>query len=193
MSRLNRIRNFTTNLVLQSDTKLSSGQLDGAELRDANASTRSSQGDVPSENMGPISLSWVPYGTFHHVGFVVASIQDSVPGFAASLNAKWDGEIIHDPSQVVRVTFLHGDSTADPLIELVEPAGEKSPVRGFLQRGGGLHHLCYQVNNLEEQLQRSRGAGAIISRPPLPAVAFGGRRIAWVFTKNKLLLEYLEA
>ncbi len=143
--------------------------------------------------MGPISLSWVPQGTFHHVGFVVASIQDSVQSFAASLEAIWDGEIIHDPNQVVRVTFLRGKHAADPLVELVEPAGEKSPVLSFLQRGGGLHHICYQVDNLEEQLRRSRAAAGLITRPPLPAVAFGGRRIAWVYTKNKLLIEYLES
>ncbi len=143
--------------------------------------------------MGPISLSWVPQGTFHHVGFVVASIQDSVQSFAASLDATWDGEIIHDPNQLVRVAFLHGKHAADPLVELVEPAGEKSPVLSFLQRGGGLHHICYQVDNLEEQLRRSRAAGGLITRPPLPAVAFGGRRIAWVYTKNKLLIEYLES
>lgn len=143
--------------------------------------------------MGPISLSWVPQGTFHHVGFVVASIQDSAPSFAASLQATWDGEIIHDPNQVVRVTFLRGKHSADPLVELVEPAGEKSPVLSFLQRGGGLHHLCYQVDNLEEQLRRSRAAGGLITRAPLPAVAFGGRRIAWVYTKNRLLIEYLES
>jgi len=143
--------------------------------------------------MGPISLSWVPQGSFHHVGFVVKSIQDSAESFAKSLNASWDGEIIHDPNQVVRVSFLQSQRPADPLIELIEPAGEKSPVLGFLERGGGLHHLCYQVNDLEEQLRVSRSAGGIITRPPLPAVAFGGRRIAWVYTKNKLLIEYLES
>ena len=140
--------------------------------------------------MDPISLFWVPQGTFLHVGFVVASIQDSVQSFAASVDATWDGEIIHDPNQLVQVTFLHGKHSADPPVELAEPAAEKSPVLGFLQRGGGLHHLCYQVDNLEEQLRRSRVAGGIITRPPLPAVAFGGRR---TYTKNKLLIEYLES
>ncbi|MGA3315835.1 MAG: VOC family protein [Candidatus Korobacteraceae bacterium] len=148
---------------------------------------------IVSKTMGPISLSWVPQGSFHHVGFVVKSIQESAESFAASLNAAWDGEIIDDPNQVVRVTFLHGDRPADPLIELIEPAGDRSPVLSFLQRGGGLHHLCYQVEKLEEQLRSSRAVGGIITRPPLPAVAFGGRRIAWVYTKNKLLIEYLES
>lgn len=140
-----------------------------------------------------IALSWVPAGSFHHVGFVVESIPKAIDGFIASLDAEWDGAIIHDPLQEVRVTFLRSHNAGDPLVELVEPASEKSPVLGFLKRGGGLHHLCYQVPNLEEQLRRSRQAGAILARPPFPAAAFGGRRIAWVYTKNRLLIEYLES
>lgn len=130
--------------------------------------------------------------TFHHVGFVVASIEASVQGFIRALDAEWDGKIFHDPNQVVKVTFLQSKQFGNPVLELVEPAGENSPVIPFLKRGGGLHHLCYEVKDLEQQLQLSRAERGIVVRPPLPAVAFGGRRIAWVYTKNKLLLEYLE-
>jgi methylmalonyl-CoA/ethylmalonyl-CoA epimerase len=131
-------------------------------------------------------------GTFHHIGFVVASIQASVQGFLDALHAEWDGTIFHDPNQVVRVTFLRGKDRANPVLELVEPAGEKSPVIPFLKRGGGLHHLCYEIENLEDQLALSRAQGGLVVRPPLPAVACEGRRIAWVYTRNKLLLEFLE-
>jgi methylmalonyl-CoA/ethylmalonyl-CoA epimerase len=131
-------------------------------------------------------------GTFHHIGFVVASIQASVQGFMDSLHTEWDAKIFHDPNQGVRVTFLRGKDRANPVFELVEPAGEKSPVVPFLKRGGGLHHLCYEIDNLEDQLAQSLTQGGIVVRPPLPAVAFEERRIAWVYTKNKLLLEFLE-
>jgi methylmalonyl-CoA/ethylmalonyl-CoA epimerase len=140
-------------------------------------------------SLGAAALS---SNTFHHIGFVVASIQASVDGFLQSLQAEWDGTIFHDPNQLVRVTFLHSRQPGNPVVELVEPAGEKSPVIPFLKRGGGLHHLCYEIDDLEEQLRLSRGQGGLVVRPPLPAVAFAGRRIAWVYTKNKLLLEYLE-
>jgi methylmalonyl-CoA/ethylmalonyl-CoA epimerase len=130
--------------------------------------------------------------SFHHIGFVVPLIDDAVQGFVQALQAEWDGKIFHDPNQVVRVTFLQSKIAGSPVLELVEPAGEKSPVIPFLKRGGGLHHLCYEVDDLEAQLQLSRAQGGITVRPPLPAVAFAGRRIAWVYTKNKLLLEYLE-
>jgi len=135
----------------------------------------------------------VPRGAvLHHVGFVVASIDQAGVGFARSMAAEWSGEVIHDPLQEARVTFMRC-GTAGPAVELVEPAGEQSPLHRFLGKGGGLHHLCYEVASLESQLEQSRQAGCLIVKPPLPAAAFGGRRIAWVYTPQKLLLEYLEA
>lgn len=140
----------------------------------------------------PYNLNWVPVGSFHHVGFVVRAIEDCVHSFAESLGAQWDGTIIYDPNQEARVTFLRGPSPADPLFELIEPVGENAAVQAFLRRGGGLHHVCYEVGSLDETLTRLRSAGALVARKPAPAAAFGGRQIAWVYTKNRLLIEYLE-
>jgi methylmalonyl-CoA/ethylmalonyl-CoA epimerase len=142
--------------------------------------------------MNAFSLTWQPESSFHHIGFVVASIADSVHAFAAMLQADWDEQVFHDPNQCVRVTFLKNRRTGDPLWELVEPAGEKSPVQSLAAKGGGLHHVCYVVENLEQALSDARTLGALITRQPMPAVAFGGRRIAWIYTKNRLLIEYLE-
>ena len=140
----------------------------------------------------PLSETWAPSGSFHHVGFVVASIEKSVGSFAQSLQAEWDGHIIHDPNQGVRVTFLQSRHAGDPLFELVEPAGENAAVQTFAKSGGGLHHVCYVVDKLEQALADARTRGAIVTRQAVPAVAFGGRRIAWIYTKNRLLIEYLE-
>ena len=77
----------------------------------------------------------------HHSGFVVADIAACVEAFAQSLGAEWNGCVYDDPHQNVKVTFL-STRPGDPQIELVEPAGEHSPVLRFLQeKGGGLHHL----------------------------------------------------
>src|SRR5437016_3215607 len=116
----------------------------------------------------------------HHVGYVVASISRGIDRFARPLAATWDGTITHDPLQKVHVAFVYPGSAREPAIELVEPAGEDSPVTRFLQRGGGLHHLCYEVDSLESELEFVRSTGAVLVKPPLPAVAFDGRRIAWV-------------
>src|SRR5580704_125151 len=114
--------------------------------------------------------------SLHHIGYVVSSIAAVGARFAKSVAATWDGRIIHDPLQKV----------------LVEPSGEDSPVLAFLSRGGGLHHLCYEVDDLDLHLRQMRTQGSVPARPPLPAVAFDGRRIAWMLTPDRLLLEFLE-
>src|SRR5208282_3254267 len=121
----------------------------------------------------------------HHVGYVVESIGNSAAAFAESLGMVWDQRIVHDPAQTVRVSFLHPRTPENPLIELVEPEGTESAVARFLRRGGGLHHLCYEVDSMEKQLEWTRTRRDLIVRVPTPAVAFEGRRIAWVYTKNK--------
>ena len=127
----------------------------------------------------------------HHIGFVVASIEKSMPGFVRSMAAEWDGRSFDDPLQKARVAFLT-TRAGDAQIELVEPLGEDSPVQRFLQEtGGGLHHVCYEVPDLEQELAAFRSRGAVIAKRPKPAVAFGGRHIAWVITAEKLLVELL--
>lgn len=127
----------------------------------------------------------------HHTGFVVSNIEEIVQSFARSVNASWNGQIFHDPIQRVKVAFLDMPGT-DVQMELVEPASDQSPVRMFLEKGGGLHHLCYEVEDCDQSLVRMRQRSAIVVKRPKPAVAFNGRRIAWVLTAEKLLVELLE-
>jgi methylmalonyl-CoA/ethylmalonyl-CoA epimerase len=104
----------------------------------------------------------------------------------------WDGQVIHDPMQFVNVTSLPANLLTESTIELVDSACPRSPVRKFAEAGGGLHHVCYEVDDLQIQIQHSQAAGATLVRAPLPAKAFGGRKISWVVTSEKLLVEYLE-
>jgi hypothetical protein len=102
--------------------------------------------------------------------------------------------VFHDPAQKVRVAFLNPALHGEAQIELVEPAAADSPVLRFLETcGGGLHHLCYEVENLDEHMRAMRAAGCRTVRPPVAAIAFGGRRIGWMLAPHNLLLEFLEA
>jgi len=128
----------------------------------------------------------------HHTGFVVASIAAVVEDFCKSVGGSNWSETWHDPLQGVRVAFIYPSRSGDPCIELVEPASPGSPVERFLECGGGLHHLCYEVDNLDEAMRAASKRGMLVIRRPQPAVAFDGRRIAWLFTRQKLLIEYLQ-
>jgi len=100
--------------------------------------------------------------------------------------------IFDDPIQRSRVAFLDLPGPGAVRLELVEPAAPDSPVAQFLKKGGGLHHLCYEVDDLQEQILWMKSQRAVLIRSPRPAVAFGGRRIAWMRTPDALLIEYLE-
>jgi methylmalonyl-CoA/ethylmalonyl-CoA epimerase len=125
----------------------------------------------------------------NHTGFVVGNIEAGIEDFSKRLQATWDGKVTHDPYQRVNVCFL---TVGNAVIELVQPATEESPVSRFLSRGGGLHHLCYEVDDLDVQLELMSLRGVIIASPPRPAIAFANRRIAWVMTGQRMLIELLE-
>jgi methylmalonyl-CoA/ethylmalonyl-CoA epimerase len=129
----------------------------------------------------------------HHVGYVTASIAASVDEYTRASGLVWDGRIIHDPLQMVSVAFLGSDDGSSALVELVEPAGRRSPVNQFLTAGGGLHHICLEVSDLRAHIQVSQAAGCTLVRVPLPAVAFGGRKIAWITTSAGQLIELLQS
>lgn len=134
----------------------------------------------------------MPNPTLHHIGVVVMSAEDSVSRFCHSLAARAVSQVIEDPLQKAKVVFLEPSSLDAVKIELVAPTEPSSPVSLFAEKGGGLHHLCYEVDDLDAELQNLRERKLILLRPPKTAVAFGGRRIAWVITPEKLLIEYLE-
>ena len=128
----------------------------------------------------------------HHSGFVVPSISAVIESLCLATRGTGWSQTWHDPVQRVRVAFIYPANAGDPSIELVEPADEKAPVYKFLERGGGLHHLCYEVESLKVELTAAPDRGLTIIRRPQPAVAFQGRHIAWVITKEMLLIEFLE-
>jgi methylmalonyl-CoA/ethylmalonyl-CoA epimerase len=130
--------------------------------------------------------------TLHHVGCVVASIESSIERYKVALGASTVSQIFEDPIQRSRVAFLDLPGPGQVLFELVQPASPDSPVALFLEKGGGLHHLCYEVDDLPGRIQWMKSQRALLISSPKPAVAFGGRRIAWMRTPDALLIEYLE-
>lgn len=128
----------------------------------------------------------------HHVGIVVASIDAAARSYEHILDVRVSSGPFVDPLQEARVVFLSKGQQGEAAIELVEPIGETSPVAGFLKRGGGMHHICYVTTDLDRRLAHLRARGALLVRSPAPAVAFQGRRIAWVYTPQRQLVELLE-
>lgn len=142
-----------------------------------------------TEQSGPLISQ---RGVLHHLGFVVRSISKDARNFAGMMGLTWDEKIFHDPTQQVRVSFFYPLDMRNPVYELVEPASETSPVAHFLKKGGGLHHVCYEIDDIEAALMAAQKSGMAVVSRPTPAVAFEGRRIAWVCSRSRMLMEFLE-
>jgi methylmalonyl-CoA/ethylmalonyl-CoA epimerase len=134
----------------------------------------------------------VPEPSLHHIGYVVKSISESIDRWRLALVAISASEVFEDEIQRARVAFLCLPPEGSVKLELVEPLTPDSPVARFVEKGGGLHHLCFEVDNIERQISLMKEQQAMLIRAAKPAVAFGGRRIAWMMTRDRLLTEYLE-
>jgi methylmalonyl-CoA/ethylmalonyl-CoA epimerase len=116
----------------------------------------------------------------HHIGIIVNNIQDSLGEFSKFV--KFDETTIPTlvGSQKVNVCFM---KIGELRIEFIEPVGNESPVKKFLEKGGGFNHICFEVNNLSKTINEivEKGGRLIVS----PVEGFEGRQIAFVLLNMK--------
>src|SRR5258708_549413 len=143
----------------------------------------------------PNVLSGVPGGKdlkLHHVRIVVNSIERSSGRYCRLFGLQRVTPVVTDERQRVNVQFLASEAGATSL-ELIEPLPGSSPARGALEKGGGLNHLCFEVEDIATFVQQAESEGAVCVCPPVPAIAFSGRRIAFLYYREIGLIEFLEA
>ncbi len=123
-----------------------------------------------------------------HVGLVVADLQAGRAHLETFYQASPRGEPFDDPNQQASVWFFDAHGVT---IELIAPLGESSHLQNVLKRSGEhLAHLCYEVDDLSATIERMRANKAmLISRKP--AIAFGGRDVAFVLLPNRTIVELL--
>ena len=126
----------------------------------------------------------------NHIGIAVQSLDAIIPFYRDSLGMSLLG-IEEVAEQKVRVAMLQiGESK----IELLEPMAEDSPIARFLEKNGpGIHHLAYEVEDIEAAIARLLATGArMIDEAPRNGAH--GTRIAFVHPKssNGVLTELCE-
>ena len=115
-----------------------------------------------------------------HVGIAVKSLAERVPLYRDLLGVTLAREE-EVPTERVRVAFL-GDGETH--VELLEPIDGQGPIGQFLaKRGEGVHHLCFEVDDIEAALARLRAEGmTLVGEAPRPGA--GGCRVAFVHPKS---------
>jgi len=127
----------------------------------------------------------------NHIGIVVKNINESSEYYQIFFQYSVSSEIFFDPIQKVIIQFLHSKNNK-ATIELIEPADDDSPVANTLGKGGGLNHLCYEVGDIEKTITEFKSKGCRLISGPVPAVAFNNKRVAFLYTRQRELIEFVE-
>ena len=129
-----------------------------------------------------------------HVGVAVPALDPATEILESLFGYRVISGPFDDPIQKVTVNFLTQADDDVAEIELIAPLTEDSPIKSMLTKGsGGAYHLCFETSDMEQALAHAKNNGCIVVSPPAPAVAFGGRRIAWIYTKTRQLFELVES
>jgi len=114
-----------------------------------------------------------------HIGIAVRSLDERRKVYEA-LGLELSGEETV-AEQKVRVAFLPVEGSR---IELLEPTAPDSPIAGFLaKRGEGLHHLCFQVDDIVATMASLRAQGlALLSAEPQTGAH--GARVCFIHPKS---------
>ena len=116
----------------------------------------------------------------HHIGIAVRDLDEAATRFGGLLGLK-RGDRYDLPEWNVSALFL---PVGESHLELLEPHGEDSSVGKFLaRRGDGLHHICFEVDDIEASLQDFARQGArLIDKKPRPGA--GGHLVAFIHPKS---------
>jgi methylmalonyl-CoA/ethylmalonyl-CoA epimerase len=127
----------------------------------------------------------------HHVGIVVDDIPTAADAYMQRYGWRPQTGVIHDATQTALVQFFQipGDSMFH---ELVSPDSDQSKLTNSLRKGGGLNHLCYGTTDIEAACQQLRHDHMVLLQEPVAAVAFPGRRIAWLMGRDRTPIELVE-
>lgn len=116
----------------------------------------------------------------NHIGIAVNSLDETIPFYRDNLGMAFKGmeEVVE---QQVKVAFLE---VGESKIELLEPTTCESPVARFLEKNGpGIHHIAYQVENIEAAIAKLESEGArMIDK--VPRLGAHGARIAFIHPKS---------
>jgi methylmalonyl-CoA/ethylmalonyl-CoA epimerase len=121
-------------------------------------------------------------GRLNHVAIVVPDLATAAARYRDVLGARVSAPLPL-PAHGVTVVFVE---LANSRIELLEPLGAESPVRGFLDKNpaGGMHHVCYEVDDIIAARDRLRAAGARVLGDGEPRLGAHDKPVLFLHPKD---------
>lgn len=121
-------------------------------------------------------------GRLNHVAIAVPDLEAAAAQYRTTLGASVRAPQ-DEPDHGVTVVFIDLPNTK---IELLYPLGENSPIRGFLDKNpaGGIHHICYEVEDILAARDQLKAAGARVLGTGEPRIGAHGKPVLFLHPKD---------
>ncbi len=121
-------------------------------------------------------------GRLNHVAIATKNIAAAAKVYRETLGAKVS-EPVAQPDHGVTTIFVELPNTK---IELLEPLGENSPIAKFLEKNpsGGMHHVCYEVDDIYAARDQMKKQGATITGTGEPRIGAHGKPVIFLHPKD---------
>ncbi len=121
-------------------------------------------------------------GRLNHVAIVVPDLASAMKMYSDTLGAKVS-DMVDQPAHGVTTVFIDLPNTK---IELLRPLGDNSPVANFLARNpsGGIHHICYEVEDILAARDRLVAAGARVLGDGAPKIGAHNKPVLFLHPKD---------
>ena len=121
-------------------------------------------------------------GRLNHVAIAVPDLAAASAIYRDALGARVT-EPQRLPEHGVTVVFVDVGNTK---VELLEPLGDTSPIAAFLQKNpsGGMHHLCYEVDDILAARDHLKGTGARVLGDGNPKIGAHGKPVLFLHPKD---------
>ena len=126
----------------------------------------------------------VMIGRLNHVAIAVLDMEEALKVYRDALGGIVS-EKVAQPDHGVSTVFVELPNTK---IELLEPLGENSPINKFLERNtqGGIHHICYEVDDILAARDQLVANGARILGDGEPKIGAHGKPVLFLHPKDFL-------
>ncbi|PVB62827.1 methylmalonyl-CoA epimerase [Labrenzia sp. 011] len=123
-------------------------------------------------------------GRLNHVAIAVSDIDAAAAVYRDTLGAEVSGKQ-DQPDHGVTTVFINLPNTK---IELLEPLGEGSPIARFLEKNpsGGIHHVCYEVDDIIAARDKLVKSGARVLGDGEPKIGAHGKPVLFLHPKDFL-------
>ncbi|MFH1861618.1 MAG: methylmalonyl-CoA epimerase [bacterium] len=125
-----------------------------------------------------------------HIAIAVADLETAERAYKDCLELEWQGREEVAAQKVLTSVFRAGETR----VELITPTSEDSPISAFLRkRGNGLHHICFEVADIEAEVARLKEKGVrLLNETPRPGIE--GSRVVFLHPQEVagVLVELVE-